>query len=232
MFKSLKIVHPEHDVWAISDLHFGHDREFIYGPRGFDSVTNHDETLIHRWNEVCSDRSVVLNLGDFCFADPDGTRFKNLMRRLAFGTHYLLTGNHTSGARQVYMETLVKRFPDAVKDGQLQYEVYPLVHLVDSDPAKQVVFMPEYMEVSIGGHRYVLCHYPIVSFNNQSREGTCLVGHSHGGCAMTNKDTGTGRRLDVGVESFGRPISLTEIKRHLAGRTVDAQDHHGREEKS
>ena len=227
MLKPLKIVHPEHDVWVISDLHIGHNRHFIIEPRQFKTIEEHDESIIHRWNDRLTNRSVVINLGDVVFNDPDGARFKGLMRRLNFATHYLLIGNHTSGHRQVYIETLAARFPDAVKDGRLEYEVYPLEYYVDDNPNKKVVFLPEYADISVGGHRYSCCHYPIISHNGLAKFAIGLFGHSHGGCELTNKDTGKGLRLDVGIESFGRPINLTEVKRHLAGRDIDSVDHHG-----
>lgn len=225
MLKTLKINHPENDIWFISDLHISHNRSFIYEKRGFTSVEEHDETLVHRWNAHLTDRSVAVHTGDLLFNDSDGTFFKALMRRLRFSTLYVGAGNHISGHLAVYKET-ISQYPGAVEAGQLRYEVYPLTYHVDDNPNKRVVFMPVYFELSVGGHHIVCCHYPILSFNKQSKGTIHVAAHSHGSCALTNKDTGLGRRLDVGVESFGRPVSLTEIKRHLAGRDLDLRDHH------
>ena len=227
MIKPIKITHPEHDVWAVSDYHARHDRDFLWGKRGFKSVTEHDETLIHRWNTHLTSRSVCINMGDFIFGDPDGSYFKALVRRLNFAVMYLHVGNHVSGHRQVYMETLKIRFPEVAS---CEAAVYPLEYAVNEDPNKRVVFMPEYGEYSIGHTRLTCCHYPILSFNHQSKQAIHLTGHSHGGAKETNKDTGVGLRLDVGIESFGRPVSITEIKRHLAGRTLDIRDHHSGED--
>ena len=30
-------------IWIISDLHFCHNKDFIYGKRGFNSIAEHDE---------------------------------------------------------------------------------------------------------------------------------------------------------------------------------------------
>lgn len=30
-------------IFLTSDLHFGHQREFLYGPRGFNTIQEHDE---------------------------------------------------------------------------------------------------------------------------------------------------------------------------------------------
>lgn len=228
MLKTLKINGLENEIFFISDLHHGHDRLFIHKPRGFNNLQEHDAAIVQRWNEVCSNRSVVFNLGDVQFNDPTGDKLKNLFRRLNFKTMYLCLGNHTSGQSAIYKEELKLQFPNVFsEDGFYFSEVYPLWHNVDGNPFKQVVFLPEYVEASINGIRFVLCHYPIYSHHKQSHKSIHLAGHSHGNCALTNKNTGKGFRLDVGWESFGRPISLAEVNSHLKNRDLDITDHHG-----
>jgi calcineurin-like phosphoesterase family protein len=36
----------EKKIWFTSDTHFGHQKEFIWGPRGFKSSKEHDEAII------------------------------------------------------------------------------------------------------------------------------------------------------------------------------------------
>ena len=36
-------------IWITSDLHFGHDREFIWKARGFNSIEEMNETIIQKW---------------------------------------------------------------------------------------------------------------------------------------------------------------------------------------
>ena len=38
-------------IWITSDTHFGHDREFIWGPRGYTSAAENDADIIKKWNE-------------------------------------------------------------------------------------------------------------------------------------------------------------------------------------
>lgn len=33
-------------IYLTSDLHFGHNKEFLYKPRGFNSIEAHDEQII------------------------------------------------------------------------------------------------------------------------------------------------------------------------------------------
>lgn len=226
MLKRLKIKDQDNNLFFTSDLHIGHNREFIYGPRGFTSVYEHDDTLIHRWNSFCSDRAIVFNLGDFSFNDARGDRFKNTCRRLSFNTMYLLVGNHTSGHRQIYLEALAAKFPDAVKDGQVEYEVYPLEYLIDNNPNKKVIFLSSYVDVNINGILMTLCHYPIISHHKQGHSSWMLSGHSHGNCQFTNKNTAKGFRLDVGVDSFEHPVSLHELRAFFKDRELISYDHH------
>lgn len=51
-------------IFITSDTHFGHDREFLWGPRGFISHIEHDNTIINNWNSVVNDDDIVYHLGD------------------------------------------------------------------------------------------------------------------------------------------------------------------------
>ena len=235
MLKKLKFSGQETDFFFVSDLHFGHNRDFIYTKRAnpitkevYKTVEEHDKGVIDGWNSVCNKSSIVFNCGDVVFNDSDGSRFWNLMRSLSFNKHYILWGNHTSGHRQAYLKVLKEKFPQAFKGEELDYEVYPLEVELSGNPDKVIVFLPEYAEVSINSSQIVLCHYPLTVHNHMSHNSICLSGHSHSSCFMTNKNTGTGMRLDLGLESFGRPISLKEVKYHLRNRDIDPKDHHGK----
>ena len=40
------------NIFITSDTHFGHDREFIWGPRGFMNHIDHDNKIIENCNQV------------------------------------------------------------------------------------------------------------------------------------------------------------------------------------
>lgn len=87
-------------IWLTSDLHLGHDRNFIWGPRGFNSVEEHDETIIKNWNELVSPDDEVWCLGDLMLGD-NYTGCQKL-NQLA-GKIYILAGNHDTSTRvQMY----------------------------------------------------------------------------------------------------------------------------------
>lgn len=87
-------------IWITSDLHFGHNKDFLYGPRGFDSIEKHDEAIIQNWNNLVSWDDEVWLLGDCMLNDNEGGCRK--LNRLA-GKIYIITGNHDSATRiQMY----------------------------------------------------------------------------------------------------------------------------------
>jgi len=87
-------------IWICSDLHFGHDKDFIYGPRGFDSIEEHDRTIIKNWNELISWDDEVWLLGD-CMLNDNGGGCRKL-NQLA-GNIRIIAGNHDTATRvQMY----------------------------------------------------------------------------------------------------------------------------------
>jgi len=233
MLKTLKFSGEETNFFFVSDLHIHHDRDFIYTKRAnpltgekYKTVIEHDKGIIEGWNSVCNNKSIIFNCGDVIFKDSDGSGFMGLMRQLDFKEHYVLFGNHTSGQRQTYIKELLCQFPNSMDGYGLFYEVYPLRLNIDGNPEKTVIFLPEYAEIQINSTLITLCHYPIISHNKLGHGSYMICGHSHASCQITNKDSGTGFRLDVGIESFGRPLSLKEVKYHLRNRTTDSFDHH------
>ncbi len=87
-------------IWLTSDLHLGHDRDFIWGPRGFNSVEEHDRAIIQNWNNLVSWDDEVWLLGDCMLGDNESGIRK--LNQLA-GNIYIITGNHDSATRiQMY----------------------------------------------------------------------------------------------------------------------------------
>lgn len=83
-------------IFVSSDLHFGHDREFLWGPRGFRSSIEHDEVIIANWNSVVEPEDDVYLLGDLMLNDTK--HGLSCVRRLN-GHLHLVRGNHDSDVR-------------------------------------------------------------------------------------------------------------------------------------
>ncbi len=91
------------NIFITSDTHFGHDREFLYGPRGFTSIEEHDEEVVRRWNEVVSAEDTVYHLGDVMLGDNE--HGMDCLRRLN-GNIKIIRGNHDTDTRCKLYETL------------------------------------------------------------------------------------------------------------------------------
>jgi calcineurin-like phosphoesterase family protein len=84
-----------------------------------------------------------------------------------------------------------------------------------------------YLEVKIGDHSFVMCHYPLQSWNGMNKGVIHLHGHVH---LPEHRKFGNGKKMDVGVDGNGmKPYSIDEIikimdKRMVASEILD--DHH------
>ena len=83
-------------IWVTSDLHLGHNREFLYGPRGFSHIQEHDAAIVENWNELVAPDDEVYVLGDLMLMDNE--RGMRQLARLNGNLHIVL-GNHDTAER-------------------------------------------------------------------------------------------------------------------------------------
>lgn len=83
-------------IFFTSDLHFGHSKEFLWGPRGFSSSEEHDEEVIRRWNQKVGEEDIVYILGDLMLEDNISGMSK--LSRLN-GSFVVIRGNHDTNTR-------------------------------------------------------------------------------------------------------------------------------------
>jgi calcineurin-like phosphoesterase family protein len=84
-----------------------------------------------------------------------------------------------------------------------------------------------YLEVNIEGLDFVLCHYPLQSWNGLNKGVIHLHGHVH---LPPHRKFGNGKRLDVGMDGNGMdPYSISEIIKIMDKIPVGSDisgDHH------
>lgn len=83
-------------IYFTSDTHFGHDREFLWGPRGFTNHVDHDKEVIRRWNEVVGSDDIVYHLGDVMLGDNE---YGISCLRQLNGHIKIIPGNHDTQTR-------------------------------------------------------------------------------------------------------------------------------------
>ena len=79
-------------IFFTSDLHIGHDKEFIWKARGFNSIEEHDTQILLKWNSIISPEDTVFILGDLCMGgnEKEWNRiYKNLngYKNIIYGNH-------------------------------------------------------------------------------------------------------------------------------------------------
>lgn len=95
-------------IWLTSDWHFGHDREFIWGPRGFKSVWEMNEVILENHNVFVSADDDVYVLGDLMLGDSSiGMSYLAQMN----GRIHIVCGNHDTEARKA----LYREAPNVVE---------------------------------------------------------------------------------------------------------------------
>ena len=84
------------NIFFTSDLHLGHDREFIFKPRGFENVHDMNEAIVKNWNSVVGTEDEIYLLGDVMLGDNEvGTKLLHSLK----GKIHIIRGNHDTNPR-------------------------------------------------------------------------------------------------------------------------------------
>lgn len=92
----------ETHIWLCSDWHFGHDREFIWKARGFNSVEEMNTAILTGHNKCVQENEDVYVLGDLMLGDSE----KNIKWiKQMNGKLHIVLGNHDTDRRiKMYKE--------------------------------------------------------------------------------------------------------------------------------
>ncbi len=174
-------------IFVCSDTHFGHANIIRYCSRPFANANDMDNALIERWNSRVSEADIVYFLGDFAFTSID--RMKEIFARLHFSACYFVPGNHDKKLKDYWEFSLCDRI-DRVE----------AIRSVD--------------EAKIDGRHFVLCHYPMESWDRSFHGSIHLHGHCHS-TPGNIKPSRLENRYDIGVDMYGGPVQLTGDLRYL-----------------
>lgn len=82
-------------IFLTSDLHFGHDKEFVWKNRGFNSIEEMNSAIVERWNAVVEPEDTVYVLGDLIMGDIANIEWLKKLN----GHLEIIAGNHDSDKR-------------------------------------------------------------------------------------------------------------------------------------
>lgn len=173
-------------IYYTSDLHLGHKNIIEYENRPYKSVEEMDADLIYKWNAKVGRNDDVFVLGDFCF--KGATKAIKYLKCLN-GHIHLIRGNHDHFMSQLSFKTWCM-----FKDARGGFNVYD---------------EGDYAHIKDGEHEVILCHYPILYWENMERGSIHLYGqvHSYRGCSKMAPNS---YNIGVDVNNY-MPVTLEEL---------------------
>lgn len=138
----------------------------------------------------------------------------------------MLWGNHNNPLWRVYRGEVDKMFANlagGVDQGNVEYEVYPFRY-------KNIVFVGNYLEMSVDGHYFVVSHYPIHVWNYLKDGAKMICGHSHCGLPFSRMDSLDAKILDIGWDGYKKVLTTEDILAIMNKKAIfNAGDHHVRD---
>ena len=91
-------------IYCCSDLHLGHDKSFIYEPRGAKSVKESAVIICERFRKTLTSEDDLYILGDI-LVGPDSDEYLPWLAKIP-GKLHLLWGNHDTDRRKELLSNL------------------------------------------------------------------------------------------------------------------------------
>lgn len=184
-------------IWFSSDLHFNHDREFVWQARGFNSVEEMNEQIIERFNSVVAPGDILYLLGDTALGGGGNEilmQNKALIERLN-GEIYMVLGNHDTNPR-IEMYKSCKNVVEADKWAN---------------------------KIKYNGYHFYLSHFPTLTGNLEKeslKQCTCnLFGHTH---QISNFHMDIPYLYHVGVDSHNcYPVLLDNVIEEMKNKVKE-----------
>ena len=171
-------------IFATSDLHFNHDKMFVWSKRGFSGVDEMNREIIKRWNQTVAPDDVVWVLGDLMLGGAQKMNEGLELIKCLNGELHIVLGNHDTDERAKAYKTC-----------------YNVVEVVNAARFKY------------NGYHFDLSHYPTFtgSLEKDSLRQTLvgLYGHTH---QTDNFYKDIPFMYHVGVDSHNcYPVALDDI---------------------
>ena len=192
------------NVWFTSDTHYSHKNickgttswsldteESLEAVRDFETIEKMNSALVENINFSVEENDWLIHLGDWSFGGFE--RIEEFRSMINCNNIVLILGNH---------DHHIERNKDHVR--------------------KLFTHVTHYEEMNITqekmSEKLVLCHYPIISWNNLRKGSIMLHGHQH---LKGEKRFGHGKRMDVGIcgSPEFRPYHIDEILGLMEGRS-------------
>lgn len=170
-------------IYFTSDLHLCHDKGFLYEPRGFTNIEDHNAAIVSNFNSIIEDDDDLYILGDVFLNDSE--KGIELLAQIK-GRKHIIIGNHDTDAKLELLEKNRQRLKICSIDfgGRLRYKKF----------------------------NFFLSHYPTLTSNfddgDKLREHVInLSGHTHSKEKFYNKII-----YNVSVDAHDmKPVSIDQV---------------------
>jgi calcineurin-like phosphoesterase family protein len=151
------------NTFFIGDTHFGHKGIITFEAtrpyRPFDTIEEHNEELVRRWNSVVRKQDLVWHLGDFCFGSVNIAIAGRLngRKKLVMGNHdtyptaeYLKYFEKLYGAIGVGEDFLLTHIPvDAGQFERWKYNIHGHLH------TNRIMRYDDIMQIQVENECYI-----------------------------------------------------------------------------
>lgn len=215
MIRIKKSIKNYSNIFLCSDTHYGHNKDFVYDPRGFKNDYDHNDWLKKQITSLPHD-ALLVHLGDVGLSvGPDA--IQSFMHLFPCETLMIL-GNHNSGVSQLYQDKL----PEFASGSQF----YPL------ELTHNITLMGYEFMFEVDGYKMFCRHMASLIWPEMSRNAVHLCGHSHGQLKPAcPHDDSLGQILDVGIDNAIKYnnsafFSIDEVKKIMNNKKKASLDHH------
>lgn len=183
-------------IWFTSDWHIGHDKDFLYTPRGFSSIQEHDKEVLKRCNELVQYDDILYILGDLALG-LDAIEWNRIYKAINCREVHFIMGNHDTDAK-------IDKYID-----EYGFELEGYATILPLSKTK----------------RLYLSHYPTIVGNfddNKKKHTINLYGHTH---QKTNFFNDNPYMYHVGVDSHNcYPVSLEQILKDIERKVEELEN--------
>jgi calcineurin-like phosphoesterase family protein len=177
-------------LYVTSDTHFGHNKEFLYEPRGYKNSKEMNSDMISIINSTVGEDGILLHLGDFCL-NTTQEEYHEILKNLKIKEIWMLWGNHNNPIQKSYGGTREQ--------------------IAAHNNGIFIRYLNHYYTFKNKNNLFVCSHYPFQSWEGMSEGSMHLHGHCHNNLLTSREDDKTNKILDVGWDTFNRPLHITEI---------------------
>ena len=172
-------------IYLSSDLHFGHNKNFLYEPRGFSSIDAHDENIVKNINTIVKPDDTLYILGDCALGNlAHGLECLKALN----GKKYLVVGNHDTDSK-----IATYRKEGIFQDIQYGYRF----------TYKKIVFLLSHYPTFVGEFK-----------ENKKFHLVNLCGHTHAGDPLVDWTKGAIYHCELDAHG-NAPVSLDYVIYHL-----------------